>query len=285
MLLGGPPGGGTGILLFLAESAPRGRDGGLPAAGGDGGCPATGGDEGIAPRARDGARALPVLGMHPPFSFLCLAREKRMRRARWKRKERRFWHSREPHASMEGRSADLMRGRMDFLLFPRFAPSRLRAGKRVRLPAVGGQICPNVPGQARSAGRGARDDASKQQNTLGGTCRCGRAPPQGTLSDAAGRGLAIHLGTGSGQPPYFGHNLTLAVKFVPGVLFSLWTVHGPFLFSLARQRKEKWGVHLHQPSSWLNPAPAAPAARNHSALRRWAYRSSVRPISQSTETS
>ena len=29
--------------------------------------------------------------MHPPFSFLCLAREKRMRRARWKRKERRFW--------------------------------------------------------------------------------------------------------------------------------------------------------------------------------------------------
>ena len=36
-----------------------------------------------APRARDA-------GMHPPFSFLCLAREKRMRRARWKRKERRF---------------------------------------------------------------------------------------------------------------------------------------------------------------------------------------------------
>ena len=38
-------------------------------------------------------------------------------------------------------------------LFPRFAPTLSRSGKKARLPAVGRQSCPNVPDQARSAGR------------------------------------------------------------------------------------------------------------------------------------
>ena len=131
-----------------------------------------------------------------------------------------------------------MRGRIDVLLFPRFAPSRLRAGKRVRLPAVGGWASPNVPGQARSAGRDAGDDASKMQNNLGGTRKCGRAPPQGTLSDAAGRRPAIHIGTGSGQPPYFGRNLPhrqiLALAF--SFLFGPCTARFSFLWQDREKR-------------------------------------------------
>ncbi len=126
--------------------------------------------------------------MHPPFSLFAAPKRENGPCTVQKRKGR-FWHSREPHASMEGRSGNLMVRRIDVLLFPRFAPSPHRAGKRVCLPAVGRRARPNVPGQARSAGRGARDDASKMQNNLGGTRRCGRAPHRGTLSDAAGRRL------------------------------------------------------------------------------------------------
>ena len=81
LLSGEPPAGGTGV------SRPRAGDGGIRALGAGRGIPPCGGTGGIRPRGRDDARALPVLGIHPPFSFLCLAREKRMRRARWKRKE------------------------------------------------------------------------------------------------------------------------------------------------------------------------------------------------------
>ncbi len=183
-----------------------------------------------------------------------------MRRARWKRKERRFWHSRKPHASMEGRSADLMRGRMDFLLFPRFAPSPLRAGQRAGLPAVGGQACPNVPGQARSAGREARDDASKQQNNLVGTRRCGRAPPQGTLSDAAGRRLAIYGSTGSGQPPYFGRNLPhrqiLALAF--SFLFGPCTARFSFLWQDREKRNGGCSPKARRAPAGLSSRPRGP---------------------------
>ena len=63
---------------------------------------------------------------------------------------------------------------------------------------------PNGTVHARSAGRDAGGLASNLQNSLDGTYYCGRAPKGGTLSDAAGRRPAIHIGTGSGQPPYFG---------------------------------------------------------------------------------
>ena len=66
---------------------------------------------------------------------------------------------------------------------------------------IGAESHPSGIIQARSAERDARGLASKKQNTLDGTCCCGRAPLQGTLSDAAGRRPAIHTGTGSGQPP------------------------------------------------------------------------------------
>ena len=62
-----------------------------PPHGGGTGVPGLGpGTRFFRPRGGDDARALPALGMHPPFSFLCLAREKRIRRARWKRKENAF---------------------------------------------------------------------------------------------------------------------------------------------------------------------------------------------------
>ena len=51
--------------------------------------------------------------------------------------------------------------------------TRSRSGQRVRLPAAGRRSGPPAPGQARSAGRGAWGLASKQQNTLGGSHRCG----------------------------------------------------------------------------------------------------------------
>ena len=63
---------------------------------------------------------------------------------------------------------------------------------------------PQRPSQARSAGSCVRGLASNLQNNLVGSHNCGRAPKGGTLSDAAGRGLAIHIGTDSDQPPYLG---------------------------------------------------------------------------------
>ena len=64
------------------------------------------------------------------------------------------------------------------------------------------------------------------------------------------------MGTGSDQPPYFGHNLTLAVKFVPHVSFLFWTVHGPFSLFSTRGEKRKWGV---QPKDTPAPACRRPA--------------------------
>ena len=119
-------------------------------------------------------------------------------------------------------------------------------------------IRPNGTGQARSAGREDGGLASKMQNRLVGSYNCGGAPKGGTLSGAAGRGLAIHLGTGSGQPPYFGRNLT-HVKFSPRRLFFLLDRVRPVFFFLHKRRKKKMGSALHQPSSWLNPTPPARA--------------------------
>ena len=47
-----------------------------------------------------------------------------------------FWSLRKPFASIEGRAADLMGRRRDFLLFPRFAPDLYRAGRFSPLTAA-----------------------------------------------------------------------------------------------------------------------------------------------------
>ena len=71
----------------------------------------------------------------PPISLFSVLPEKRETgRARSKEKRER-------------------RREFDQLLFPRFAPTLSRSGKKARLPAVGRRSCPNVPDQARSAGR------------------------------------------------------------------------------------------------------------------------------------
>ena len=126
---------------------------------------------------------------------------------------------------------------------------------------------PQKPSQARSAGSGARGLASNLQNNLDGSHNCGRAPKDGTLSDAAGLRLP-NFRAPSEKTPAFGRNLTLAVKFRPGVSFFFWTVHGPFSFFSTSGEKRKWGVQMHQPSSWLKSTPPARARKSPPASRR-----------------
>ena len=117
---------------------------------------------------------------------------------------------------------------------------------------------PQKPSQARSAGSGARGLASNLQNNLGSSHNCGRAPKGGTLSDAAGRGLAIHIGTGSGQPPYFGRNLPAWANSRPTSFSLLDRARPVFSFSPARKREN--GGCIAQPSSWLKSSPPARAS-------------------------
>ena len=91
------------------------------------------------------------------------------------------------------------------------------------------------------------------QNSLVGRYNCGRAVLGGTGPDAAGRGPAIHIGTGSGQPPYFGRNLPAWANSRPSG-FSLLDRARP-VFSFRRNRKEKMGGAMNQPSSWLKSPP------------------------------
>ena len=84
--------------------------------------------------------AIPAcLGMHPPFSLFAAPKRENGPCTVQKRKGR-FWRLRRPHALIEGRLADLLRGRMDAFLFPRFAHSRVWLGWMVRLTGVSGRF-------------------------------------------------------------------------------------------------------------------------------------------------
>ena len=115
----------------------------------------------------------------------------------------------------------------------------------------------NGTSQARSAGREARGLPSKMQNTLGGSPNCGGAVLGGTGSDAAGRGPAIHIGTGSGQPPYLGE-FDPCGQIRPQRLFSFGPCTARFLFS-AQPKRENGGC-IAQPSPWLNSPPPVRAS-------------------------
>ena len=89
----------------------------------------------------------------PPF--LSAEKEKTLQRALsplrgspWRavhgpKEKKTFWWLRKSSASIEGRLADLMRGRKDFLLFPRFAPGLARLGRTAALPPVDELSSPN----------------------------------------------------------------------------------------------------------------------------------------------
>ena len=132
------------------------------------------------------------------------------------------------------------------------------------LPPVDELSSPHAPSQARSAGRGARDLASKKQNTLGGSPDCGGAPTGGTESDAAGRRPAIHGSTDSGQPPYLGE-FDPCGQIPPQRLFSFGPCTARFLFS-AQPKRENGGC-IAQPSSWLKSPPPVRASTPYPSRR------------------
>ena len=126
---------------------------------------------------------------------------------------------------------------------------------------------PQRPSHARSAGSGARGLASNLQNNLDGSHNCGRAPTGGTLSAAAGLRLP-NFRAPSEKTPAFGRNLPERANSRPGVSFFFWTVHGPFSFFSTSGEKRKWGVQMHQPSSWLKSTPPVRARKSPPASRR-----------------
>ena len=98
----------------------------------------------------------------------------------------------------------------------------------------------------------------KMQNNLGGTCKCGGAPKGGTGSDAHSRRSAIHIGTDSGQSPYFGREFDIRQILAPASLFSFGPCTARFLFSPQEEKRENGGC-IAQPSPWLNASPPARA--------------------------
>ena len=97
------------------------------------------------------------------------------------------------------------------------------------------------------------------QNSLDGTCCCGRAPKGGTLSDAAGLRPA-NFRAPSEKTPAFGRNLPERANSRPSG-FSLLDRARP-VFSFRRNRKEKMGGAMNQPSSWLNSTPPVRASKS-----------------------
>ena len=80
--------------------------------------------------------------------------------------------------------------------------------------------------------------ASTHQNTLGGSCRCGRAPRQGTLSDAPGRRLPGFYGYWFRPAPVLWAKFARMGKFSPPASFSLLDRARPvFSFSAPRKRE------------------------------------------------
>ena len=155
---------------------------------------------------------------------------------------------------------------------------------------------PQRPSHARSAGSGARGPASNLQDNLDGSHNCGRAPKGGTLSDAAGLRLP-NFRAPSEKTPAFGRNLTPRPNSAPAA-FNWGPRRSPAervrwgeeeqgsgrsfrrkaetelsglcddedrarpVFSISSQKKKrKWGVQMHQPSSWLKSPPPARAGK------------------------
>ena len=155
---------------------------------------------------------------------------------------------------------------------------------------------PQRPSHARSAGSGARGLASNLQNNLDGSHNCGRAPKSGTLSAAAGLKLS-NFRAPSEKTPAFGRNLTPRPNSAPAA-FNWGPRRSPAkrvrwgeeeqgsgrsfrrkaetelsglcddedrarpVFSISSQKKKrKWGVQMHQPSSWLKSPPPARARK------------------------
>ena len=106
---------------------------------------------------------------------------------------------------------------------------------------IGAESHPSGIIQARSAERDARGLASNLQNSLDGTCYCGRAPKGGTLSAAAGLRPA-NFRAPSEKTPAFGRNLPERANSRPSG-FSLLDRARP-VFSFRRNRKEKMGGAL-----------------------------------------
>ena len=130
-------------ILYSWGIRPTGAGRGFPAAGGDGGYPAA---------SRGRRRAVPAcLGMHPPFSFL-LAWRKENGPCTVQKKRDAFGGcgSLLPLLKVREKSP---RGRMDVLLFPRFAPGRLRVGERGAAAFYEGAPSKAIPLRGRWRGR------------------------------------------------------------------------------------------------------------------------------------
>ena len=63
----------------------------------------------------------------PPILFSLSCQRKENAPCTVEEKRERFWRLRRPHTSIEGRSVNLLCGRRDFFLFPRFAHGGVRA--------------------------------------------------------------------------------------------------------------------------------------------------------------
>ena len=150
------------------------------------------GGDGSYPAASRGRRTgFARAGECTPHSLFSLLREKRECAVHGVREKRTLLEVAQVFLYYWRHGMFSLHRRMDFFLFPRFAPSLTRLGRTAVLLAVDGPSLSTGTGYARSAGRDAWDLASKMQNNLDGTSKCGGVPPQSTGSAAPGRGLAI----------------------------------------------------------------------------------------------
>ncbi len=209
---------------------------------GDGG-PAAGRDGSFSRHGRGTAHGLcPCWGMHPPFSFLCLAREKRMRRARWKRKEnawgalRSLLHSSELRRRPDAQTQGLR------LFCPRFAHGWPRPGQRVRLQQEDGgtaRLCPGMR-EARAEGLGALRQSSKTASKA--LANAGTHLREIQSQTHPVEDWQFTVAPIQDSPRIFGRNLT-NVKFLPRrSLFSLDRARPVSLFSRKREKREMGGA-------------------------------------------
>ena len=98
---------------------PAGRGGGVRPRAGDGV---------FRPRGGDGDTPFRRVWGCTPHSLFSVLPEKRECAVHGGREKRALWSSRKCPASIEGRSVNLLCGRRDFFLFPRFAPGWFRLG-------------------------------------------------------------------------------------------------------------------------------------------------------------
>ena len=95
--------------------------------GGDGGCRASG-------AGREFPGLGPGTGAAPPILFSLSCQRKENAPCTVEEKREALWSSRKRTPFIGGTGRNLMRGRTDFLLFPRFAPGLHRAGRQLLLP-------------------------------------------------------------------------------------------------------------------------------------------------------